>query len=369
MTDEVLGDIVPHAVRELPMRLTCVVLTLSGLAFLAGCSSQRKPPYANDPLLTHYKPTLSDSTSILAEKQMRRGPTKPPMPMVGGDAARTERPIELKPPPSSVQPIKMEQLELLPPPPVSEGGPASPPITAATGNLPPLPITLPKRPDSLPPAFPPMPTTNKPDPPPALPPTRKDYAEASRSLPPPESAPPLPPTPQAELSPPEQMPSLAPPPAAAPEPTPNAPLAPVNEPAAQFTPSMPATELPKAQTPELAATPIDPPKEPEPTSAKMPKQRRVVAADFGVDPDYHWVQGVLDRHFRGHCSVRYCDPSQDDVHGGKVRLQDDERLTAFADGDIIGMEGELVLRNEDGHSSPRYLIRDVWLVRKKQTQP
>src|SRR5262245_52103283 len=86
------------------MRRSCVALLFLGCMTTAGCLWQRKPPYANAPVLLHYKPTLSDSATILAEQQVRRGPVKPPMP-----ALVREEEFEHMPLPKIVEPVKFEQ--------------------------------------------------------------------------------------------------------------------------------------------------------------------------------------------------------------------------------------------------------------------
>ena len=87
---------------------------------------------------------------------------------------------------------------------------------------------------------------------------------------------------------------------------------------------------------------------------------------YGHDKDYHWVQGVLERHYRGYYCIRYCDPSEEDANGGKVRLIESASLEQFQEGDVIGIQGEIVPNSTDSfHTNPRYLIHDIWLVRKK----
>ncbi len=87
---------------------------------------------------------------------------------------------------------------------------------------------------------------------------------------------------------------------------------------------------------------------------------------YGHDKDYHWLQGTLERHYRGYYCIRYCDPSVEDVNGGKVRLLESNLLEGFQEGDIIGVEGEVMPNSTDSfHTNPRFRIRDIWLVRKK----
>ena len=97
----------------------------------------------------------------------------------------------------------------------------------------------------------------------------------------------------------------------------------------------------------------------------------VVDGTFGRAPDHTWLQGVLDKHYRGHFDLRYCDATVEDEWGGKVHLEEDERLQQFQEGDVIYVEGELVRENGQvmrGHLNhyPRYRIRQVELIRHKE---
>jgi hypothetical protein len=110
---------------------------------------------------------------------------------------------------------------------------------------------------------------------------------------------------------------------------------------------------------------------PAPEVAATPVVRQKVDGTYGRAPDHAWLQGVLDRHYRGHFDLRYCDASVEDDWGGKVHLEEDERLQQFQDGDVIYVEGDLVRENGQvqlGHQNhyPRYRIRQVELVRHKE---
>jgi hypothetical protein len=105
--------------------------------------------------------------------------------------------------------------------------------------------------------------------------------------------------------------------------------------------------------------------------AATPVVHHKVEGTYGRAPDHAWLQGVLDKHYRGHFDLRYCDASVEDDWGGKVHLEEDERLQQFQDGDVIYVEGELVRENgqvQRGHLNhyPRYRIRQVELVRHKE---
>ncbi len=91
---------------------------------------------------------------------------------------------------------------------------------------------------------------------------------------------------------------------------------------------------------------------------------RKVHGTYGNGPDYGWLQGVVDRHYRGHWYLRYCDPSVEDKNGGKVCLADDPRLSQLKDGDVIFVEGDIVQEKElidrgPWHHYPRYQIRTM----------
>src|SRR5438309_1661786 len=79
--------------------------------------------------------------------------------------------------------------------------------------------------------------------------------------------------------------------------------------------------------------PLGEPKLPGPPAASEGGPARPQA--YGHAPDYRWLEGTLDVHHRGFRALRYADLSAEDRYGGKVRLADDERLRAFADGDVL----------------------------------
>jgi hypothetical protein len=96
---------------------------------------------------------------------------------------------------------------------------------------------------------------------------------------------------------------------------------------------------------------------------------RTVEGKYGHAADYSWLQGELDRHYRGQLELRYRPLSEEDPYGGKVRLEEDPRLAEFRPGDVIAVEGEL-LTDPDGGAAPwsqylRYHIRAVRLVDRK----
>lgn len=90
---------------------------------------------------------------------------------------------------------------------------------------------------------------------------------------------------------------------------------------------------------------------------------RIIQGKYGHSSDRTWLQGELDRHYRGHLDLRYRPPSDEDTFGGKVRLDYDPRLADFRAGDVIAVEGEMV-READAANGvyPRFHIRAVRLV-------
>jgi hypothetical protein len=150
-----------------------------------------------------------------------------------------------------------------------------------------------------------------------------------------------------------------------------------------FSPPAPqtATAIPPAPVPPPESVPapvpasaIDAPAPVVPASVTaapaIPPTVRSVEGKYGHAADYTWLQGELDRHYRGHLELRYRAVSDEDPHGGKVRLEDDPRLAEFRPGDIIAVEGEL-LTEPDGGAGPswsqykRFHIRAIRLVERK----
>ncbi|MCS6851635.1 MAG: hypothetical protein NZ700_10765 [Gemmataceae bacterium] len=109
------------------------------------------------------------------------------------------------------------------------------------------------------------------------------------------------------------------------------------------------------------------PSEGPPESRSAP---HAVVGTYGHAPDYSWLQGELDRHYRGTYYLRFCDPTVAHPLGGKVTLEDDPRLKNFQDGDIIQVEGALLAEDQDASQGrrpyPRYRIERIWLVQRKR---
>jgi hypothetical protein len=107
---------------------------------------------------------------------------------------------------------------------------------------------------------------------------------------------------------------------------------------------------------------------PAPTPA-TPAAARRTDSKYAAANDYTWLQGELDRHFRGHMELRYRSHSEVDTYGGKVRLENDPRLAEFRPGDIVYVEGEIIRDPDTANGTtaqyPRYHIRDIRLVERK----
>ncbi len=123
---------------------------------------------------------------------------------------------------------------------------------------------------------------------------------------------------------------------------------------------------PRAMAP-VQATPIETRKEKVRLEAFV-AGRRMVPGIYGHASDYSWLQGILDRPGSARSELLYGSPGEEDAWGGRVRLEPDPRLADFEAGDVIIVEGELVLDQTPRSSStssipPSYRIRQVWLVR------
>ncbi len=154
-------------------------------------------------------------------------------------------------------------------------------------------------------------------------------------------------------------------------------------------PVMPASEVvqgPSARPTESVSGPAPPT---EPSSAPPAKPKLVETAPqedlirtsgppaparhteylYGHASDYTWLHGVLDRHYIGHLTLRYCDFSIEDTWGGKVILDDDPRLAEYHDGDVVEVEGELIpaspAMRHSWDQNPHYRIQSIRLAERK----
>jgi hypothetical protein len=126
-------------------------------------------------------------------------------------------------------------------------------------------------------------------------------------------------------------------------------------------PSEPVQVIGSAKQPVPAVTVS----RPLPAADKAPESNPPpVTRLFGHAADYSWLQGILEKHYRGHLELRYGDPTLEDKWGGKVALADDNRLQPFHEGDLVYVEGE-ILRSADpevrgvGPHSPMFRVRTI----------
>lgn len=98
-----------------------------------------------------------------------------------------------------------------------------------------------------------------------------------------------------------------------------------------------------------------------------PVSRPKAAGVFGHAPDYTWLQGTIERLAGGVIELRYHPANDGDVWGGRVRLEKDTRLEQIQAGDILLVEGELLLDHDPATprlplEAPAYRVRVLWLV-------
>src|SRR5262249_39912097 len=99
------------------MRTRLLTICVLSVLVMTGCRLGRRAPYADDPTLLYYKPTLNDSSTVLAQRARWRDPVKPAMPAV----AQNSQPMPpMDPTPGSatdsqVQPALASAIKPLPP--------------------------------------------------------------------------------------------------------------------------------------------------------------------------------------------------------------------------------------------------------------
>jgi hypothetical protein len=107
---------------------------------------------------------------------------------------------------------------------------------------------------------------------------------------------------------------------------------------------------------------------PVPAPAATADARRT-DAKYGAANDYTWLQGELDRHYKGYVELRYRAHSEVDTFGGKVRLENDPRLADYRPGDVVCVEGEMVKEPDAASGTtaqyPRYHVRSIRLIERK----
>jgi hypothetical protein len=118
------------------------------------------------------------------------------------------------------------------------------------------------------------------------------------------------------------------------------------------------------------ATPAVRSSAPRPTDGPDLGSGGTATGHFGHADDYSWLQGIFEKHYRGHCYLRFCDHATTDTHGGKVCLVDDPSLTQFKDGDIVYVEGKIdtepdTQRHAGWQHYPKYHVKAAKLIGHK----
>lgn len=326
------------------MRTRLFVACLMFGPLLAGCQFTRKPPYARDPDLLHYKPALSSSADVIAERTSRRKPTPPPKPVVKETTTETT-PSPVNPPPTVA---------------MTERKAASP-----YGAIQPAPDQAPSKIET---PVESKTTSVKPENEARKMEIAKETEPSPKIVPPPESAPNWKPNRVAGSvsdRPESDCPSGNPPAKQDSRPSDREII--ITPPADDSAPKTVASACPMITGPdEKVARPTRLPNPPSDV-ASTGAVPRTVPGNYGHDENYTWLQGVVEKSFRGTYSLRFCDPSCEDQYGGKVRLEDDPRLTDFKHGDVIAVTGQVEPENppSDTFQYPRFRVKAVVKVQSK----
>jgi len=350
------------------MRTRLFVACLMFGPLLAGCQFTRKPPYARDPDLLHYKPALSSSADVIAERTSRRKPTPPPKPVVKETTTETtQSPVNPPPTVAMTERKAASPYGAIKPAPDKAPGKIEMPVESKTTSA--KPVNEPQKIEIA--------KETEPSPKIAPPPTKESTEPPIKDIPdnietPPEAA-------QTPVWKPNRLagsvsdrpvsdrpvgdrPVSDRPESDRPAKRVSEPYDIVIKPPASDSAAKKVTDAgPVITTPdEKAARPIrlpNPPSDVASTGA-LP---RTVPGNYGHDEDYTWLQGVVEKSFRGTYSLRFCDPSYEDQYGGKVRLEDDPRLADFKHGDVIAVTGQVEPENPPGDTFqyPRFRLKAV----------
>jgi hypothetical protein len=113
----------------------------------------------------------------------------------------------------------------------------------------------------------------------------------------------------------------------------------------------------------VAGQPVATVRQPVPAMPAVRSRPLAELERYGHSADYGWLEGVLEKDYRGRIALRYCDPTMEDRWGGIVWLDADPRLAQFQDGDWVRVDGVLlsVLNAETLESAqrPRFRIREI----------
>ncbi|MEZ6139794.1 MAG: hypothetical protein R3B84_04405 [Zavarzinella sp.] len=152
-----------------------------------------------------------------------------------------------------------------------------------------------------------------------------------------------------------------------PKPAEPAPLPMDTQPAPGGVTFQPAPAKPQQPfTTEIIGSPkLDPLPKPKAVELTETKPKPIPLKDdqvYGHATDYRWLAGVLDYHRGENCwMLRYADFSEDDLHGGKVRLENNAILDRFHTGDHVLVEGELISQGDISSriQFPLFQVRSV----------
>jgi len=371
------------------MRTQLMVACLLFGPALAGCGFQRKPPYARDPDLLIHRPVLSNSAEVMSERSARRKPTAPPKPQVPSDNVVESIPKVI------AAPTKVVEANRTPVSPY--GGVASKDKATPNPDEPPRSANRSdeqKRVERLPAVSPPPDTLPLPreatgdkkiKPPPEKddPATDEPSKQSKVEKPPEESAAPKSPAgkspielpsadserePEKKLKLPNRIESPDEPKKSA-----GARVVPPYEIVIED-PSIAKRSTKSGEVPTKGASVRNENeaavKLPALSKSAPPKSPpKTIPGHYGRDEGYNWLQGIVEKNFRGDYSLRYCDPSVEDQFGGKVRLEDDPRLSEFKHGDVIAVVGQVDPEemNPPGDTwhYPRFRIKSVVRVESK----
>jgi hypothetical protein len=99
--------------------------------------------------------------------------------------------------------------------------------------------------------------------------------------------------------------------------------------------------------------------------------QRKMSSRFGNAPDYSWLEGVLEIGAGGPAQLRFAESSTLDTWGGRVSLENDSRLLALRNGDVILVTGAMLAAQDKlpyptDHVYPLYRIDKIWLIQRPE---
>ncbi len=127
--------------------------------------------------------------------------------------------------------------------------------------------------------------------------------------------------------------------------------------------SPPPVQLPElTEAPKAVPLPVPPSQPVQPAVA--PSIPMTPVPRYAHAPDYAWLVGEIDVHYRGHKELRFCSMTDENAIGGKVRLVDHLQLADLKAGTHVRIEGELVRDDPTAVAGeyPRYHIRNIQVI-------